>query len=105
LVTGEFVSDQVADEAGLGQHHLDGGHAQGVAVADHVIAAAGREHANAVGDGALADKVQDDLGAVAVGQLPNGLRVAAVGDHRVRGAALLGELQRLRGLVHRDDLA
>ena len=74
------------------------------AVADDEVRAAAARHREAVVLGALlGDEVEDDVGAAAVGQLLDRGDLAAVGDHGVVRAQLLGELQRLRVAVDHDD--
>src|ERR1022692_1171319 len=51
-----------------------------------------------------ADDVEHDLGAGPAGQFLHGGDLAAVGDHGVVRAELLGELERVRVAVNHDDL-
>src|SRR5262249_60965717 len=51
----------------------------------------------------LGDEVEHHVGAAAVGQLPDRVDLAAVGEHGVVRAQLLGELERIGVAVHNDD--
>ena len=89
----------------IARDDVDGRDVEVLAVADHVVEAAVLDHLDAVLDGALlAHEVDDRLGAAPVGQLLHGVDVAAVDLHRVVGADLAGQRQRLLARVDHDDL-
>ncbi len=51
----------------------------------------------------LGDEVKYHLGACPAGEVSDCLHLAAVGDHGVLRAELLGELERIRVAVDHDD--
>ena len=83
--------DEVADEVDLGGDDVDGRDVDVLAVADDVVVAGPAQHRDSLGGRtALADEVDDDLGAVPAGELQHLLDLAAVGDDAVVGADRLG---------------
>src|SRR6266516_122995 len=96
--------DDVPDDVALGRDDVQGRDAEGPAVADDEVRAGAPGHREPVLLGALlGDEVEDDLGAGSVGEVPDRVDLAAVGDHGVLRAQLLGQLQRVRVAVHDDD--
>src|SRR3984957_17363221 len=97
-------ADDVADDVPLGGDDVEGRDRHGAAVADHEVGAARGGHVPRVHLRALlGHEVQHDVRAVAVGQVLDRVDVLAVGDDRVGGAELLGQLERLGVAVDHDD--
>src|ERR1022692_4552861 len=104
---GEVVvgADDVADDVPLGRDDVERRDVQRAAIADDGVRPGRGGHRPAVGLGALLrDEVEHDLGAGPAGQFRHGGDLAAVGDHGVVRAELLGELERVRVAVNHDDL-
>ena len=98
-------ADEVADEVDLGGDDVDGRHVDVLAVADDVVVARPAQHRDALSRrAALADEVDDRLGAVAAGELEHLLDLGAVGDHAVVGADRLGQFERVGVAVDHDQL-
>src|SRR3954453_4875732 len=98
-------ADDVSDDVALGGDDRQRRPLERAAVADHVVAAAGPGHLEAlVLRTLLGHEVEHDVGAPAVGQLLHLGDVRAVGHHGVVGAELLGQLERGRVAVDHDDV-
>src|SRR6516225_7858297 len=97
-------ADDVADDVPLGGDDVQRRDVQRAAVADHVVRAGRRGHVPSVHLGALlGHEVEHDVRALAVRQVLHGADVVPVGDDRVLGAELLGELEGFRVAVDDDD--
>ena len=98
-------ADDVADHVLLLRDEVQRRGLELAAVADDGHVAVGRGHRPGVLLGALlGHEVEDDLGALALGELLDRLDVVAVRQHGLVGADLLGERQRVRVAVDDDDL-
>src|SRR5690349_16642696 len=97
-------ADDVADDVALGADHVERRDVQLAAVADHEVRAGPAGHRPAlVLRTLLGDEVEHHVRA-ALGQVLHRGYVAAVGDHRVGRAELLGQLERVRIAVHHDQV-
>ena len=97
-------ADDVPDDVALGGDDVEGRDADRAAVADDVVGASPARHREPVVLRALlGDEVKYYLGPGTAGQLADGGHLAAIGDHRVMGAELLGELERFGIAVDDDD--
>src|SRR5262249_37866253 len=98
-------ADDVADDVPLGGDDVQGRDVELAAVADDEVRAGLAGHRPPVVLGApLGDEVEHHVGAGAAGQVLDRLDLAAVGDHGVVPAQLLGELERVGVAVYHDDL-
>src|ERR687890_336108 len=98
-------TDQVAGDVALGRDDVYCRDLHHAAVADDVVGTTGSgHHPGVILRSALAHVIEDDLGAVTVRHLKDGVHVAVAHLHRLVRAPLLGELQRLLRGVGDDNL-
>src|SRR6476659_1907074 len=95
-------ADQVADEVDLGGDDVDGGDVDVLSVSDDEVVPGAAQHGDTLfGRPALADEIEDGLGAVAAGEVQYLLHLAAVGDDALVRSDLDGQLHR-RGIAVDD---
>src|SRR6202035_2466105 len=103
---GELVvgADDVADDVALGRDDVQGRDRDRAAVADDEVGPAGGGHVPGVHLRALlGHEVQHHVRAVPAGEVLDRVDVAAVGDDRVGGAEVFGQLEGVGVAVDDDD--